>query len=208
MIPIQFILIFTSFISHNIIWYTAALVSEELAQKTQRRLEKYRAKFEVAKRYEKQMVLQQQQRQQRLWLAGGTTLVVAILSLIWYKRSVAQKRSKRRRDFDKGGSRDLFLDQDGDEFDGTEEELQQVFDEASQVARAFPKGMLNQKDQLMIYGLYKQANEGDRSDDNAVSFFCYIIHSCAIMGQILTLSAMKLCVFTAIKDECCCICKI
>ena len=124
------------------------------------------------------MVLQQQQRQQRLWLAGGTTLVVTILSLIWYKRSVvAQKRSKRRRDLDKGGSRDLFLDQD-DEFDGTEEELQQVFDEASQVARAFPKGMLNQKDQLMIYGLYKQANEGDRSDDNAVSFLLYYTFVC------------------------------
>ena len=165
----------SQYIPHNIIlWYTAALVSEELAQKTQRRLEKYRAKFEAAKRYEKQMVLQQQQRQQRLWLAGGTTLVVAIISLIWYKRSVAQKRSKRRRDLDKGGSRDLFLDQDDDdEFEGTEEELQQVFDEASQVARAFPKGMLNQKDQLMIYGLYKQANEGDRSDDNAASFLLY-----------------------------------
>ena len=165
-------------ISHNIIWYTAALVSEELAQKTQRRLEKYRAKFEAAKRYEKQMVLQQQQRQQRLWLAGGTTLVATILSLIWYKRSVAQKLSKRRRDLDKGGSRDLFLDQDGDEFDGTEEELQQVFDKASQVARAFPKGMLNQKDQLMIYGLYKQANEGDRSDDNAVSCLLYYTFVC------------------------------
>lgn len=157
----------------------AALVDEETARKAQRRLDNYRKRYEAAKRHEKMLVFQQHQRQQRLWMAGGTLIVVA-LSLFWYKR-YSQKGSRRRPGGEGDGDvpRDLVLNED-DGFDGTEEELLQVFNEAAKVARSFPDGMLNQKDQLMVYGLYKQAREGDRSDDTVVSFVwccCCIQHT-------------------------------
>ena len=138
----------------------AALVSEELNRKTEQRLARYRAKYEAAKLHQ-EMALQQQ-RQQRSWMVGGTLVVVA-LSWIWYKRKHAQKQ---RRTQGKGENlpKDLLLDED-DGFDGTDEELLQVFDEAAKVARKLPHDMLDQRDQLMLYGLYKQAKEGDRNVD-------------------------------------------
>lgn len=83
------------------------------------------------------------------------------LSWIWYKKYVQKGRRKRSGD-GVGGNlpRDLFLEEDAN---GTEEDLQQLFDEAAKVARAFPDGMLDQNDQLMLYGLYKQAKEGERN---------------------------------------------
>jgi len=147
----------------------AALIDEETNRRTERRLARHRAKFEAAAKQQEQIMALQQQRQQRMWVAGGALMLVA-LSLIWYKKQSQKGKRQRRRGG--GGSdnlpRDLFLDED-DGFNGTEEELRQVFDEASKVARAFPSGMLDQKDQLMIYGLYKQSKEGDRNDDNAPS---------------------------------------
>jgi len=139
----------------------SALISEEDNQRAERRLARARAKYEAANQHKKTMAIQLRQRQQQMWMAGGAILVVA-LSLIWYKKQSSRKGKRRR-----GGDdlpRDLFLDED-DGFNGTEEELQQVFNEALKVARAFPNGMLDQKDQLMLYGLYKQAMGGDRGDD-------------------------------------------
>mmetsp|Transcript_12552 Transcript_12552/g.26729 ORF Transcript_12552/g.26729 Transcript_12552/m.26729 type:complete len:399 (+) Transcript_12552:77-1273(+) len=141
----------------------AALVSEELNRKTEARLARYRAKYEAEKLHkEKMAALQQQQRQQMIWMAGGTLMAIA-LGWLWYKMYVRKGGSRKR-----GGRgnrelpRDLVLDED---IDGTEEELQQLFHEASKQARAFPNGMLDQRDQLMLYGLYKQAKEGDRNGD-------------------------------------------
>ena len=113
----------------------------------------------------------QQQQQQRLWIVGGTSLIILGLSLYWYKRSKYNTQQKRRDDT-RGHEipRDLFLDEQDDNV--TEVQLQQVFNEATKVARKFTNGMLNQKDQLMLYGLYKQACEGDRCDDNAVCICC------------------------------------
>ena len=162
----------------------AALIDEETSRKAQRRLDNYRKRYEAAKRHEKMLVFQQHQRQQRLWMAGGTLVVVA-LSLFWYKR-YSQKGSRRRPGGEGDGDvpKDLVLNED-DGFDGTEEELLQVFNEAAKVARSFPDGMLNQKDQLMVYGLYKQAREGDRSDDNMVSFvWCCCMY--ALSPQLFT----------------------
>lgn len=144
----------------------AALIDEETARKAELRLAKYRARVEAAKQFQKEqqmMALQRQQQQQRMWMVGGAFVVIAV-SYIWYKRN-GQRRSKRN-DIENNLPRDLFLEGDDE---CTEEELQQVFDEAAKVARQFPNGMLDQRDQLMLYGLYKQANEGDRGDDNAVS---------------------------------------
>ncbi|KAL9182175.1 hypothetical protein ACHAXT_012827 [Thalassiosira profunda] len=107
----------------------------------------------------------QHQTQQRALAAGGA-LALAALGLIWYRKSA--RKARRRGREGKGLPRDLLLDDD-DGFDGTPEELQQVFEEAAKVARKFPAGMLDQRDQLMLYGLYKQAREGDRNADAAPS---------------------------------------
>ena len=53
-----------------------------------------------------------------------------------------------------------------------DKQLQEDFEKAASVVKAFPSGHLDQRDQLMIYGLYKQALFGDRTGDS-VSFFLY-----------------------------------
>jgi len=150
----------------------AALVDEETALRTERRLARYRAKVVAAKDQEKMMAL----RQQRMWVwaTGGALVAVTALGLIWYKHYSSRGRMRRQRRRGGGGGaedrlpRDLFLDED-DGFDGTEEELQQVFDEAAKAARKLPEKILDDRDRLMLYGLYKQARQGDRDDDNAPS---------------------------------------
>ncbi|KAL7540497.1 hypothetical protein ACHAXR_010167 [Thalassiosira sp. AJA248-18] len=138
----------------------AALVSEELNQRTERRLARYRAKVEAEKLHQQKIMALQQQRQQRMWMAGGTLVAIA-LSLIWYKRQKGRGKQRRGRGDDL--PLDLFLEED--EFKGKEHELQQLFVEAVKVARKFSGGMLDQRDQLMLYGLYKQSREGDRNGD-------------------------------------------
>lgn len=57
-----------------------------------------------------------------------------------------------------------------------DEELRRVFSEAAKVARSHGSGRLDQRDQLMLYGLYKQATEGDRKCDDdrgPVSVMCH-----------------------------------
>ena len=193
----------------------AALVDEELNRKTEERLARYRAKYEAAKLHEKAMVaMQLQQRQQMMWMAGGTLVAIA-LSLIWYKRQGSKRKSKHgSKNKDSSLPNDLFLDED--EFNGTEEELQQVFGEAAKVARKFPDGTLDQRDQLMLYGLYKQAREGDRSGD-AVSCLddspCLEYYQCrGLLTKYILSSAfimiMLILKYAAIKAECCRLCKV
>lgn len=148
----------------------AALIDEETARKAELRLAKYRARVEAAKEQQIMALQRQQQQQQRMWMVGGAFVVIAV-SYIWYKRNNGQKRSKRNHDNENKLPRDLCLEEDDE---CTVEELQQLFGEAAKVARQFPNGMLDQRDQLMLYGLYKQANKGDRGDDNAVSFKFYM----------------------------------
>mmetsp|Transcript_52168 Transcript_52168/g.110878 ORF Transcript_52168/g.110878 Transcript_52168/m.110878 type:complete len:393 (+) Transcript_52168:98-1276(+) len=142
----------------------AALVDEETNRRTERRLARYRARFEAEKLHREKMAALEQRRRQGMWMAGGALFAVAV-GWIWYRKYV--QRGKRRRSGrgtggDDGLPRDLFFEED----DGvSEEELEQVFDEAAKAARKFPDGMLVQRDQLMLYGLYKQAKEGDRNVD-------------------------------------------
>lgn len=110
----------------------------------------------------------QQKGQQRLLLVTGGVLVVIAASLLWYNK---YSRTRRRQHRD-----DLIFDEavdDDDDFNNEpDEELQRVFSEAAKVAKSFGGGVLDQRDQLMLYGLYKQATVGDRNDDDheAVSF--------------------------------------
>ncbi len=99
-------------------------------------------------------------------MAAGA-LTIAALGLIWLKRHT---RKGRRRFLGHDMPRDLLLDDDNDGHDDEpDEELRQVFDEAARVARSVPDGALDRRDQLMLYGLYKQALGGDRNEDGAVS---------------------------------------
>ena len=132
----------------------AALVDKETAECVERRLSRYRAKVKAQQQAAIVMMKQQHQQQRMLWAASGALLLISATCWMWYKKS---KKQQRR------GGRQLFLqhDDDDNEFNGTPEQLQQVFNEAAKVARSFPKEMLDQRDQLMMYGLYKQALQGD-----------------------------------------------
>ncbi|KAL3764406.1 hypothetical protein ACHAW5_005048 [Stephanodiscus triporus] len=107
---------------------------------------------------------------QRLWMVGGAFAIAAALGLLWYERH--SRRGRRRRGVgDPPGSRDLVLvDDDDDGLDEPDDELRQVFDEAASLARStIPGGALDRRDQLMLYGLYKQSTEGDRKEGGAPS---------------------------------------
>ena len=93
--------------------------------------------------------------QQKLLFAGGA-LAMATLGLVWYYRQRRRKRSSYNM------PRDLLLEEE--EMTAAEEQqLKFLFGEAAKEARKLPK--LTERDQLMLYGLYKQAVEGDRSGD-------------------------------------------
>lgn len=135
----------------------AALVDKETAERVERRLSRYRAKVKAQQQAAIVMMKQQHQQQRMLLVASGALLLISATCWMWYKKS---KKQQRR------GGRQIFLhnDDDDNEFNGTPEQLQQVFNEAAKVARSFPKEMLDQRDQLMMYGLYKQALQGDVTD--------------------------------------------
>lgn len=110
----------------------------------------------------------QQKGQQRLLLVTGGVLVAIAASLLWYNKYSRTRRRQHRDDL-------IFneaVDDDDDFNNEPDEELRRVFIEAAKVAKSFGGGVLDQRDQLMLYGLYKQATEGDRNDDDhkAVSF--------------------------------------
>ncbi len=82
------------------------------------------------------------------------------MSLLWYR-----KYSRRRLYHHLDEGYDLNFHDDDFERE-PDEELQRVFSEAAKVAKSFGGGgAFDQRDQLMLYGLYKQATEGDRQDD-------------------------------------------
>ncbi|KAL3817213.1 hypothetical protein ACHAXA_001768 [Cyclostephanos tholiformis] len=114
----------------------------------------------------------QHQRRERMWMAAAGALAIAALGMIWSRRHYRGGRSSSR---GRGGGRvwgDLTRGHvlDGDDgHDEPDEELRQVFDEAARLARSIPDGTINRRDQLMLYGLYKQAVEGDRNEDGAPS---------------------------------------
>ena len=141
----------------------AALIDEETNLRTERRLARYRAKVEAARKRQAQEAIASamaSQQRRRLWMAGGA-LAIAALSLLWYKRH--SRKGRRRWEGVGDPPRDLALDDD-DGFDEPDEELRQVFDEAAKLARSIPGGALDQRDRLMLYGLYKQSTEGDRNE--------------------------------------------
>jgi len=131
----------------------AALVDRETADRVERRLATYRAKIKKAQQAAI-MMKQQQQRQRMLWMGSGAMLLMAVSCWIWYKNK--SKRQSRQGDtmFDR-------------EFNGTSEELQLLFNEAAKAARNL--GHLDSRDQLMMYGLYKQALQGDVESNAAPS---------------------------------------
>lgn len=49
------------------------------------------------------------------------------------------------------------------------EQLEQEFTNAANTASSFPSNFLDTRDQLMLYGLYKQATVGDRNVDEVSS---------------------------------------
>jgi hypothetical protein len=79
------------------------------------------------------------------------------MSLLWYRR---YSRRRQYPHLDEGN--DLIFDE-GDERE-PDEELQRVFSEAAKVAKSLGGNVLDQRDQLMLYGLYKQATEGDQQE--------------------------------------------
>ena len=157
----------------------AALIDKETADRVERRLAKYRAKIKAQqaaiKQHEIRMKqhhqLQQQQQHRMIWMGSGAMLLMAVSCWMWYKKS--NGHHQRRDDSSSSSSRSgqqLFLnkdDKDTIEFNGTPEELQYLFNEASKAARNLR--MLDQRDQLMMYGLYKQALLGDVDANNSNS---------------------------------------
>jgi len=134
----------------------AALVDKETADRVERRLARYRAKVKAQQQRNIIMMKQQQQQQQRLiWVGTGAMVLMAVTCWMRYKKSKTHQRRRQR---------DNNNNSDDNEFNGTSEELQQLFNEAAKAARQLT--MLDQRDQLMMYGLYKQALQGDVDDNN------------------------------------------
>jgi hypothetical protein len=97
----------------------------------------------------------------------GGALAIAALSLHWYKRH--SQRGCRQWGGVGDPPQDLALD-NNDGFNEPEEELRRVFNKAAKLVRLIPGGVaLDQRDQLMLYKLYKQSMEGDRNKRDAPS---------------------------------------
>ncbi|KAL7495048.1 hypothetical protein ACHAWT_003801 [Skeletonema menzelii] len=131
----------------------AALVDKETADRVERRLARYRAKIKAQQHY-MIMMKQQQQQQRMIWMGSGVMLLMAVSCFMWYKKS--KKQHHRRHDNNNNSDVDLISP-----------ELQQLFNEAAKASRQLT--MLDQRDQLMLYGLYKQALHGDADSSTAPS---------------------------------------
>ena len=135
----------------------AALVDKETADRVERRLARYRARVKAQQQRNIITMMKQQQQQQRLiWVGTGAMVLMAVTCWMWYKKS-SKTHNQRRRDNNNNSD-------DNELFNGTSEELQQLFNEAAKAARQLT--ILDQRDQLMMYGLYKQALQGDVHDNN------------------------------------------
>ncbi len=131
----------------------AALVDKETADRVERRLQRYRAKIkaqQAAIKQHEEIMMKQQQQKRMIWMGSGAILLMAVSCWMWYKKK-SNKATRRQRDDD-----DMMFN---NEFNGTSEELQQLFNEAAKAARNLTN--LDSRDQLMMYGLYKQALQGD-----------------------------------------------
>ncbi len=131
----------------------AALVDKETSDRVERRLARYRAKLKAQQQHI--IMMKQQQQQQRMmmiWMGSGAMLLMAMSCFMWYKKS--KKQPKRH-------------DNNNNSDDDISQELQQLFNEATKAARQLT--MLDQRDQLMMYGLYKQALQGDVGDNTATA---------------------------------------
>lgn len=107
--------------------------------------------------------------QRQLVLVGGFVVVSVLVGWAWMRRGRGKKGGRRARGKDgRGVPSEIFSSDDGGE-NLTLEELDQCFEEAARVAKQFPKSFLDQRDQLMLYGLYKQALEGDNRNIDPVS---------------------------------------
>mmetsp|Transcript_10247 Transcript_10247/g.21387 ORF Transcript_10247/g.21387 Transcript_10247/m.21387 type:complete len:423 (-) Transcript_10247:510-1778(-) len=142
----------------------AALVSEEQARKTEERLRRYRERVYAQREAARQLelsIMRKNEMQRQLVLVGGFVVVSILVGWVWMRRGRVKKGERRARGKDGGGvPSEIFSSDDGGE-NFTLEELEQCFEEAARVAKQFPKSFLDQRDQLMLYGLYKQALEGD-----------------------------------------------
>lgn len=137
----------------------AALISEETIRRTEERLARYRQQIKDHHDF-----LETRERMmQRKQLMGQYVLVAAaaVALGVWIWR----RKSKQHTDTTFSGNT-FNVD---DEYSKSPEKLRQEFDTACSVAKSFPDGYLDQRDQLMVYGLYKQALIGDRTE-NPVSF--------------------------------------
>jgi acyl-CoA-binding protein len=111
----------------------------------------------------------QQQQQRRIWMAvtGGLVLttIAALQLIIWHRRRRGRSRG------DKHLPSDLVLNDD----DEPDDELCLVFNEAAKLVRSWQHDgdaynvKLDQRDRLMLYGLYKQAMVGNRNDSEKPS---------------------------------------
>jgi len=119
------------------------------------------ARFSVQK--ERQIMARRQQ--QKLLFAGGA---LAALGLVWYYKQRQQRQRKRSYN----EPRDLLLEEE-EMTVAEEQQLKYLFGEAAKEARKL--GKLNQRDQLMMYGLYKQAVEGDRTGDPVSLYASWLV---------------------------------
>lgn len=139
----------------------AALVSEETIRETQARLEKYRDKIKAheALLERREMELKRGGRVQATTVVVGAAAVATGL-LFWYSRWRGNKSVRRCKHVDNIINKFTVENP---------EQLEQEFTNAANTASSFPSNFLDTRDQLMLYGLYKQATVGDRNVDEVSS---------------------------------------
>jgi hypothetical protein len=118
----------------------AALISQETIRRTEERLAKYREKHYKAK--------EAMMRQQQTKLLLGHAMMLAVIGAVWLWRRNNSAKSKTNND-------------DADDHSDSNDTLQVEFEGAANTVKSFPNGFLDSRDQLMLYGLYKQAMFGD-----------------------------------------------
>ena len=144
----------------------AALISDETIRRTEERLARYRQKIREHHDFldTKERMLQSKQLMGRNYvLAAATVVALGLGILMWRRKSEQRKETKiSGKTFD-------------NDYSESPEKLRQEFDKACSAAKSFPDGRLDQRDQLMLYGLYKQALIGDQSE-NPVSLLIHSTH--------------------------------
>ena len=137
----------------------AALISPETIRRTESRLAKYRERIQRHHDY-------LEARERALMMKNGKMAAMPVLAVaaigtmyyLWTRRNTSQ-RPKQLNDNE-------MEDAKIDEYYANNPELLQLdFEKAAHTAKTFPDGYLDTRDQLMVYGLYKQATLGDRTGD-------------------------------------------